>query len=188
MGIWTITGKFNNPIMAKVNVPTEQWRILAHATDFQVSNLGSVRNTERFNRAVATGSTPRNLAQVSNGAGYCSIKIQCVFGLKNMLVHRLVAFAFLGAPAEKSHVVNHKNLNKRDNRVENLEWISKSANVRHALEANGVRRARFTDARIREMRNRKANGESTSALAKVYGVNVTTLANIVKRVSYAGVA
>lgn len=49
------------------------------------------------------------------------------------LAHRLVAEAFLG---ESDLHVNHKNCDKLDNRLSNLEYVTQSENMRHAV-ANG---------------------------------------------------
>ena len=52
-----------------------------------------------------------------------------------MLAHRVVAEAFLGKPGKAADCVNHKNLNRTDNRIENLEWVTQSENVKHAYES-----------------------------------------------------
>ena len=51
---------------------------------------------------------------------------------QNFLVHRLVAFAFLGPPPSvQKVVVNHKDLDKGNNAAENLEWVSHAENMSH---------------------------------------------------------
>lgn len=52
---------------------------------------------------------------------------------KDWLVARLVAITFLGNPPE-NYTVNHKDGNRFNNRVENLEWLSLGDNIRHGFE------------------------------------------------------
>jgi hypothetical protein len=56
---------------------------------------------------------------------------------KNYRIHRLVASAFIPNPEELPQV-NHKDGNRLNNRVDNLEWASAKDNMRHAGE-NGLR-------------------------------------------------
>lgn len=65
---------------------------------------------------------------VPNNNGYLQIKLIAANGKrKGELVHRLVALHFIDNPEGKAEV-NHINHIRDDNRVENLEWVSKSEN------------------------------------------------------------
>lgn len=71
---------------------------------------------------------------------YLSIKLNDKsIGVENKkgYIHLLVAYTFLNHRPGTKLVVNHKNLNKKDNRLCNLEIITAQANVQHALKANG---------------------------------------------------
>jgi len=59
----------------------------------------------------------------------------CVGG-ENVRVHKLIARAFIGEYPSTDHVINHKDGNKLNNRLENLEYISRSENGRHAFAEN----------------------------------------------------
>jgi hypothetical protein len=70
--------------------------------------------------------------QSVNGAGYMQVQA----GGKKNTVHRLVACAFIENPLNKSSV-NHKNGDKLDNSINNLEWVTVRENNDHAM-ASGL--------------------------------------------------
>lgn len=101
----------------------EIYKTIPDYPNYEVSNLGHVRN-KKFNRIVKSWD---------NGLGYHKVSLSNEKGAKHMTVHRLVANAFLPNP-ECKREVNHINGIKTDNRLENLEWSTRSENALHAFE------------------------------------------------------
>jgi len=66
-------------------------------------------------------------------AGYLSVMLTNSEGHKHFSVHRIIASAFCHKP-EGANEVNHINGDKLDNRAENLEWVTRAENLRHAYE------------------------------------------------------
>lgn len=104
----------------------EIWIPICNHEDFEISNFGNVRKIK--NKSFVRLYT--------RSQGYLFVRFS---KFSEQSVHRLVALAFLANPDNKP-VVNHKNFNKRDNRVENLEWMTQKENLIHWQYAkkNGI--------------------------------------------------
>lgn len=67
-----------------------------------------------------------------NTVGYYSIVAKVNKKAKNFPIHRLLAIKFIPNPNVLPQV-NHKDGNKLNNNIDNLEWVSRSENIRHAI-------------------------------------------------------
>ena len=82
-------------------------------------------------------NTGRVLRSNPDTSGYISVGLSKEGRTYTKRVHRLIAEAFLEQPSEEAWQVNHKNGNKNDNRLENLEFITPGGNMLHAY-SNGL--------------------------------------------------
>lgn len=120
----------------------EIWHPCAgYETHYEVSNLGNVRSIERMvNNRLHNGlrKSPQKLLKAGKSkAGYFIVSF-CVDGVKsNQTVHRLVARAFIPNETNKPQV-NHKDGNKLNNHIDNLEWVTVSENGLHAYRVLGL--------------------------------------------------
>lgn len=106
----------------------EKFIILDFNTNYAVSNFGNVMNinTKKILSPQDKGYlfvTLHNVSNTRNKKGY----------RKQYRIHRLVAKYFIDNPDNKPYV-NHKDGNKHNNNVDNLEWVTESENTQHAYK------------------------------------------------------
>lgn len=122
-----------------VLTPTEErWRPIRDFEGiFEVSDQGNVR------RIVSRYLNPRVslLKQETHKQGYKRIHFQQNGRGRRALVHVLVAESFLGEQPAGTQI-NHIDGDKANNRADNLEFVTPSANIRHSLDVLGVQRAK----------------------------------------------
>ena len=127
----------------------------------------------------------RKLSPRDNGTGYFHVHF-CIKRRHSMrYVHRIVAEAFIDNPSSRKEV-NHKNGLRGDNRVENLEWVTREENMQHARKSGrwvpgGGRKRKLGAETIPLIRKRYADGETQEALGKGFGVSQVTISKIIRR-------
>ncbi len=110
----------------------EEWRIIPKNENYEISNLAQIRNkkTKKIRKKKITTD------------GYEVICLYLQNGRrKTHQVHRLVALTFILNPNNFPQV-NHKDRNKANNRVENLEWVNGSMNMKHCIKTGAKRHKR----------------------------------------------
>ena len=109
----------------------EIWKDIAgYEGLYEVSNFGSVRSIDRYVPHKTFGKKfckGHMMATHINNAGYVTVNLCKCNMYRSFDIHRLVAIAFLDNPYGLPEV-NHIDENKKNNHVENLEWVTKSEN------------------------------------------------------------
>jgi hypothetical protein len=113
----------------------EEWRPITELDDFYaVSNLGRVRR-ERPGKSTYIG----RLIPYGLSNGYLMVNLFHNGKTKRRAVHRLVAIAFLGVPPSGKEV-NHKDGNRQNAHLDNLEYVTRQENIIHSMEVLGSNR------------------------------------------------
>ena len=111
------------------------WKdIVGYEGLYQVSDVGNVRSLKYNNT-----SKTKYMKIYTEKTGYQRVCLSKDGKKTNKRIHRLVAEAFLDNP-NCYEVVNHKNGDKTNNKVSNLEWCSRSHNQQHAYDNNLIKK------------------------------------------------
>jgi len=149
----------------------EEWRDIIGFDNYQISNTGRVKNI----------NTNKIKSLVTNKRGYVYISLWEDNKMTNIRLHRLVALNFIPYPKEHydgKYEVNHKDDNKLNNEVSNLEWVTRSQNLLHAgklgLKCKLNELDRQNVIRLRE------EGLTYERIGKIYSVTKQGIFYIVK--------
>lgn len=176
----------------------EEWRVIKEVPEYAVSTKGRIKRVEGgVNTWAGRILTPR-----PNRNGYLACQLSAAqnplsnkYGKVWRLMHRLVLETFVGERNE-GFCCNHINGNKKDNSLENLEWVTVSENNQHALDTglrdNGIGDTSFNhklkEVEVYEIKRLIAKREySQIDIARKYGVHKATINAINKNKNWAHV-
>ena len=141
------------------------------APDYLVTDKGNIySNKGRVTKPI----------KVYTKARYSQVNIVLNGKPKTLRVHRIVAITFLKKLKGKEFV-NHKDGNRYNNHVENLEWCTREENLAHAMENNllatgiDVATAILSEGDVNWLRGRKWRQGDVKKLAQFFGVALVTL-------------
>lgn len=141
------------------------WKLVIEP--YYISNQGELKN-------IKTGKILK--LQISN-KGYYKTNIRIKGKTRTVFIHQLVAQAFIPNPYNLP-LINHKDGNKLNNFEENLEWITASGNVKHAIEKGLIitkqgeecKQSKLTENDILQIRALYKQGYSFKELSLLFNV------------------
>jgi hypothetical protein len=162
----------------------EEWRdIPGYEGWYQVSSFGKAKRS----KGGPSTRPGREMKPWTDSGGYLQVELHCGEMVKTESVHKLVMISFLGVPPPGLEI-NHIDGNKKNNYISNLEYVTKSQNIRHAYktgsispkrgESNGNSKLSLRE--VEEIRKRSAAGDRMVVLSKEFGVGRTEIYNIVR--------
>lgn len=159
----------------------EIWKVVPTNSNYGISSWGRVmRITEGRNTVKG-----KMLRASCDKYGYRVMNLSSGGDARQVKVHSLVTEAFIGIRADGMQV-NHKNGDKGDNRLSNLEYVTPKENNHHAIRMglNRVlcgeehRRSKLSEAQVREIFDKVSNGASQIDVANRFGVRRQTISRI----------
>jgi len=169
----------------KKEFDSEAWKSIPFFSRYEASNLGRIRSLNYKN----SGNT--KILKPALSDGYLkTVLLNDIGEYKSWTVHKWICLAFLGDRRGKE--VNHKNGIKIDNNIRNLEYVTRSENVKHAyrtglelpLRGEDNPFAKLTNENVKDIREiAKSRGRhyNRKELAKWFGVSEGHIKDIITR-------
>ena len=145
----------------------EEWKVVGGYEGFyEVSNHGRVRRVAddppHRKGLILPGSTANN--------GYRKVGLSVGGKSKTIKTHCLVAEAFIG-PRPDGAEVNHKDGDKCNNHITNLEYVTKSQNMQHAARIGRVGGIKLTPDDVFEIRQMASAGKSYASIGRAKNIS-----------------
>ena len=163
-----------------LSISEPEWRPIPDWSHYEVSEWGDIRRVKAW-RTRKPGAV---LAPFFRNNGYVQIVLYTNGHARRFLIHRLVAFTFLGPQPTPLHEVAHLNGNGRNNHYSNLCWMLHRENEAHKALHGTLRRgsqvgtALLDEPKVRLIKSLLQMGKSRQALAQRFGVSASTIRQI----------
>lgn len=172
----------------------ETWKDIPDYENFYQANpCGLIKSLSKSLRVKNGYRVTKELIIVNtdNGNGYLVCSLSKNTNRKSILLHRIIALTFIQNPKNLPEV-NHKDGDKTNNSVENLEWCTRQENIDHSWNNNltnciGEKHHNSTlnNFKVKEIREKYATGNySYSKLGIEYNTNMFNIRNIIKRYTW----
>lgn len=156
----------------------EVWKDIPNYPSYKASNLGRLLSYKRDIKG--------KLLKCANFNGYRRVLLKQNNKFVSRLVHQIIAITFIENPYNYKEI-NHINLNKSDNRVENLEWCDRKQNMSHffkygnrkVLKGEMVHFSKLTEKNIKYIR-KMAKKVTNVSLSKKFNVTPTAIGLVIK--------
>jgi len=165
---------------------------------YEVSNLGMIKSLARDVGRGHTGVNHKfDIDRIrklgKNQYGYPIVSLDGVGKPKCAVVHSLVLEAFNPKPQTTERLeCNHKDGNKTNNRLNNLEWVTSKENKKHAFDTGlcdhrrgeHLYNAKLKNEQVKEIKRLLKQGKKNSELAKIFNVSRGVISHIIAGRNY----
>lgn len=183
-----------SPDAVQASAP-EEWKDVAGYEGFySISSFGRAKSFYKGGKILK----PTEKGPIKFGKGYLIYTLHNINGeTKTFYAHKLVMESFIGGRPKGSQI-NHKDGDKHNNRLNNLEYVSPLENVRHSIKIGHFnphtlkpyiagsknKQSKLKESEVITIRENHRNGIKTRFLAKEFNVDRTVIQKIVKRKSW----
>ena len=123
------SNKIQNKELALANVKYNVWKDIAGFNNYEVNPYVGIRNKKT-----------QRVLKPRTWMGYPRVTLMSNCKKHEIKIHRVVATHFINNPdPNRLNIVNHKNGNRSDFRIENLEWVTQSDNIKDRWLNRGKR-------------------------------------------------
>lgn len=165
----------------------EKWTPIEDYPGYEISTLGRIRSFKRFKEG-------RLLSPGKSANGYLNATLYRYFKRRTHSIHRMVAKSFIENPENKPHI-NHKDSDKTNNRVDNLEWCTPSENIIHAYDNGMIQKsfgerngnAKLTTEQVKHIKQLRGVGITQQRVADMFNSSQCNIGRIWREEQWAGV-